>query len=72
MVSPITSSITDLVIEALMGDPRTKNAGIEVACTQGVVTLSGTVKSEAIREAAEKIARSQTGVITVINELKIA
>ena len=70
MVSPMTST-TDLVIEALMNDPRTKNAGIEVACTQGVVTLSGTVKSTAIQEAAEEIARGQTGVITVINELKI-
>ena len=70
MISPMTGT-TDLVIEAFLKDPRTKNAGIEVASTQGVITLSGTVKSEAIREAAEEITRRQEGVITVINELKI-
>jgi hypothetical protein len=29
------------------------------------------VKSEAIREAAEEIARRDPGVVTVINELKV-
>jgi osmotically-inducible protein OsmY len=58
-------------INLISNDPRTKNAGIEVASNQGVVTLTGTVKSEAIREAAEDIARRQEGVVTVINELKV-
>ena len=70
MVSPMTSA-TDRVTEALLNDPRTRDAGIEVACTQGVATLTGRVKSEAVREAAEEIARRQEGVITVINELKV-
>ena len=71
MVSPMTD-ITDRVMVALLDDPRTRNAGIDVGSTQGVVTLTGTVKSEAIREAAEDIARRQPGVITVINELTVA
>ena len=71
MVSPMTD-ITDRVTAALLEDSRTKNAMIDVGCTQNVCTLSGTVKSEAIREAAEEIARRQPGVVTVINELKVA
>ena len=71
MVSPMTD-ITDRVVTALLEDSRTKDARIDVGCTQSVCTLSGTVKSEAIREAAEEIARRQPGVVTVINELKVA
>jgi osmotically-inducible protein OsmY len=70
MVTPMTE-ITDRVVADLLEDPRTKNARIDVGCTQNVCTLSGTVKSEAIREAAEEIARRQPGVVTVINELKV-
>ena len=38
----------------------------------GVVTLSGQVSSEGVRQAAEDIARRQKGVITVINDLAVA
>ena len=70
MVSPM-ASITDRVMEALDADPRMKGTNIEVACTGSIVTLSGTVKSQAASDAAEEIARSQSGVATVINELKV-
>jgi osmotically-inducible protein OsmY len=70
MVSPMTG-ITDRVIEALLADPRTKDANIEVTSTGSIITLTGTVKSRAIQEAAEEIARSQQGVMSVINELKV-
>jgi osmotically-inducible protein OsmY len=70
MVTPM-SSTTDRVIESLMSDPRTKDSGIEVSCTGGIVTLAGSVKSAAVRDAAEEIARHQDGVVTVINEIKV-
>jgi hyperosmotically inducible protein len=70
MVTPLTS-LTDRVMEALMNDPRTRNEPIEVATTQNMITLTGTVKSAEVREAAEEIARRQEGVATVINELKV-
>ncbi len=71
MVSPITS-VTDRVIQAIENDPRLKNAIIEVASDRGIVNLAGTVKSEDARRAAEELARQQPGVVTVINEIKVA
>jgi len=65
------SSITKQVAEALMNDPRTKGSIIEVGNNQGIVILTGTVKSPAVSQAAEEISRSQPGVISVVNELKI-
>ena len=63
--------IVDRVMDALINDPRTKNAQIDVVNDRGIVTLQGTVKKDDVRRAAEEIARRQDGVITVINEIKI-
>jgi osmotically-inducible protein OsmY len=70
MVSPMTSA-TDQVVQALQDDPRMKGAAIDVSSERGIVTLTGTVSSEAVRQMAEKIARDQPGVVTVINEIKV-
>jgi len=70
VTSPMTT-ISNRVLEALQADPRTKDALIDVSLYQGIVTLTGTVKSNAMREAAVKIARQQPGVISVIDELKV-
>jgi osmotically-inducible protein OsmY len=59
-------------MEALLRDPRTGEAAIDVSSAGGAVTLSGWVSSEGIRQAAEDIVRRQKGVITVINDLEIA
>lgn len=59
------------VENALLEDPRTTEAILDVANNRGVVTLTGTVDSEEIRQAAEEIARQQQGVLTVVNELKV-
>lgn len=71
MVTHVPSA-TERILEALQDDPRTKDALIEVAFGQGVATLTGTVKSEEVRLAAEEIVRSQPSVITVISELKVS
>ena len=70
MVSPITS-IAERVLAALKVDPRTRDAMVEVAFHQGVITLAGVVKNTEVRDAAEEISRQQAGVVTVINELKV-
>ncbi|HZD55250.1 MAG TPA: BON domain-containing protein [Anaerolineales bacterium] len=59
------------VANALLEDPRTEDAIIDVANDRGIITLTGTVASEEIRQAAEDIARDNQGVITVVNELKV-
>ena len=70
MDTPV-SSIIKQVSEALEQDPRTKKSIIDVGYNQGVVVLTGVVKTHGIVQAAEEIARAQPGVISVINEMKV-
>jgi osmotically-inducible protein OsmY len=70
MVSPI-SNISNQVLSALQEDPRTKDEMIDAVVNQGMVTLTGTVKSNDVREAAEQVIRRLPGVITVVNELRV-
>jgi osmotically-inducible protein OsmY len=67
-----STEIADHVSQALMDDERTREAMIDVIDNQGVITLSGVVESREVHQAAEEIARQQPGVITVVNDLKIA
>jgi osmotically-inducible protein OsmY len=59
------------VTDALLDDPRTTDATIDVTNDRGIITLTGTVDSIEIRKAAEEVARRQEGVVTVINDLKV-
>lgn len=71
---PILTSETELataVTDALMADKRTKNEVIEVINERGLITLTGRVNDRKSREAAEKIAAAQSGVISVVNSLKV-
>jgi len=43
-----------------------------VVNNQGTITLSGTVRSEEARQAAERVSKKQRGVVLVVNELKVA
>jgi len=72
MVSPMTE-ISTRVSHRLSEDPRTADysANIEVSADRGMVSLTGKVPSEEIRDAAEEIARDTPGVISVITELKV-
>ncbi len=71
MTAPIITNLKEKVIQALRDHPRTKEAIIDVVDRQGVITLTGTVPSWEIRQAAEEIASQQDGVITVINDLGV-
>lgn len=66
-----TSDPGQRVATALLQDPRTEAAIIDVANDRGMISLTGTVDSDDIRRAAEQIAREQQGVVTVVNELKV-
>lgn len=44
---------------------------IDVDVNDGVVTLSGVVKSEMARQEAERIARNHSGVRSVVNQIEV-
>lgn len=56
---------------ALIAETGGKALSIDVASQQNVVTLSGTVGSEAIRNDAERVARSIKGVKHIRNNLTV-
>jgi len=70
MENPTLNTIKE-IYDQLQKDPRTKGAVIEVGFNRGIVVLTGNVKSGAVVQAAEHIARQQPGVISVTNELKV-
>jgi osmotically-inducible protein OsmY len=59
------------VMDELVWEPSVDHADIGVAVTDGVVTLSGFVKSYAQKLAAEKAARRVAGVKALAEELKV-
>jgi osmotically-inducible protein OsmY len=66
------STVIRQISDRLTHDPRTRKAVVDVAYNQGVVVLTGSVPSRDTLKAAEEIASAQAGVITVVNELRIA
>ena len=64
--------ITSKITSGLIKNPGTHALGIDVETSSGRVVLSGQVQSEAARQAAEQIARSISGVVSVENHLKVA
>jgi hyperosmotically inducible protein len=65
------ATTTTRVKIALLNDARVGGLRLDVKTFQGVVTLSGTVKSEADEQAAIAAARKIQGVRDVKSELKI-
>jgi osmotically-inducible protein OsmY len=65
------SRLVQRVGTSLRENPKTRDAVIDVVNENGTVTLTGTAPSNDVRQAAEKIAQKQEGVIHVINELRI-
>jgi hyperosmotically inducible protein len=55
----------------LAADPEINKFNIDVDVLQGVVTLSGTVKTERAHEHAEEIARRTEGVVDVKNLIEV-
>lgn len=65
------SVITSKVKAAILGDPATKVAEINVETYKGVVQLSGFVSSQASANRAVELARGVNGVSSVRNDMRI-
>lgn len=65
------SLLTATVQQRLLADPLLAGSSITPSVTAGVVTLAGTVPSEAAKAAAEKSAKATPGVTSVTNSLQI-
>ena len=59
------------VCEQLADDDLLDAGDIEVACKDGVVTLSGTVDSREARWHAEEVAADARGVVDIVNDLRV-
>jgi hypothetical protein len=55
----------------MFSDPQTKNADLQVAVKNGVVTLSGTAPSDAARYEAYKLATNLPGVTKVNDQMAV-
>src|SRR5687768_3604605 len=64
--------ITTAVKSKLAADERTSAMKIDVDTSQRVVTLTGTVQTEAEKAAAEQVAKNTDGVTSVVNNLVVA
>jgi hyperosmotically inducible periplasmic protein len=63
--------ITDEVRLRLSGDAMVKGAHIEADTKDGVVTLTGEVPTEKLKERATRLTKKVKGVKSVVNNLKI-
>ncbi len=68
----VDSEVATRVMVALLRDPQSSASVIEVSNERGAVTLSGTVLSEEARRAVEETVCQQEGVVTVVNDLRVA
>lgn len=66
------ASISTRVRTALLNDTQVAATGINVTANNGVVTLSGSVRTAAERERAVAVARQTSGVADVRSELSVA
>ena len=65
------ATITAKVKSAFIAEPDLSGMAIDVDTAQNVVTLNGTVASDAVRERAERIAKGIEGVKEVRNQLLV-
>jgi osmotically-inducible protein OsmY len=65
------TTITTRVKTAMLNDPSIGSLKIDVDTFKGVVTLSGTVKSQAERDKAIELARKASGVTNVKDALQV-
>ncbi|MGE3510597.1 MAG: BON domain-containing protein [Vicinamibacterales bacterium] len=65
------ATITARVKTVLLNDPQISGMKIDVDTTLGVVTMSGTVKSQTEEQRALQLARGVTGVRDVKSTLQV-
>jgi len=62
-------AIVDQVRIKLADDPIVKGGALSVECKNGVVTLTGAVETEKVKERAERLAKKVKGVKAVVNKI---
>jgi hyperosmotically inducible protein len=73
VAAPLTdAAITTTVKTALLADPLSSGLKIDVDTANTVVTLAGTVSSDAEKARAEEVAKASPGVSSVVNDLKVS
>jgi hyperosmotically inducible protein len=73
VTAPLTdAAITTTVKTALLADPLSSGLKIDVDTANTVVTLAGTVSSDAEKARAEEVAKASPGVSSVVNDLKVS
>lgn len=65
------SMLTATVQQRLLADPLLAGSSITPTVLAGVVTLSGTVPTDAAKAAAEKSAKATAGIVSVTNSLQV-
>jgi osmotically-inducible protein OsmY len=65
------AAITTAVKTKLAAEQAQSVASIDVDTDQGIVSLSGTVESEALKQRAAEVARQVEGVREVVNNLQV-
>ena len=69
---PVTDdAITDFVRLKLASDPDVKGGALQVDVKNGVVTLSGTVDNQRLKDKSTKLAKKVKGVKQVVNNITI-
>jgi len=66
------ATITTKVEAKMTEDPNVSAFNVDADTNNGVVRLSGTVKTQEARAEAEKLARNTEGVKRVINDIKVS
>ena len=66
------TAITAKVKSALLADEKVKGTKIDVETKEGTVTLTGTAKSPAEKDQAERLASAVEGVRTVVNRISVS
>lgn len=64
--------IYDSVKRRLAGDPEVKGGALEVTVKDGVVTITGIVRTDRAKAKADKVVGRVKGVSKVVNELKVS
>jgi osmotically-inducible protein OsmY len=69
---PVTDdAISDFVRLRLASDPDIKGGALQVDVKNGVVTLSGTVDNQRLKDKSTKVAKKVKGVKQVVNNISI-
>jgi osmotically-inducible protein OsmY len=63
--------IREDILEALNASPIVEASDLKVSVVNGVVILGGVVRTTAIREEAQKLAESVSGIVNIQNGIRL-